>query len=109
MIHAPVVLEVDGRRIVAGRSQEEDLPAGSFLTTREQVAQAGHHTSVWELVDGGVQHLLTVPSLGDNSYCGLAHGPSGEVAMSYYSQHERLPLPADRPTPADIYVARFRL
>lgn len=109
MIHAPVVLQVGDRRIVAGRSQEEDLPPGSFLTTREQVAQAGHHTSVWELVDGEAEHVLTVPSIGDNSYCGLAPDPTGEVALSYYSQHERLPIPSGPPTPADVYLARFRL
>ena len=40
-------------------------------------------------------------------YCGLAHAPGGEVAMSYYSQHERLPLPSGQPTPDDIFLARF--
>ena len=109
MIHAPVVLEVEGRRIVAGRSQEEDLPPGSFAPVRERVPQAGHHTSVWELTDGGAEHLVTVPSAGDNSYCGLARDPAGDVAMSYYSQHERLPLAAGLPTPADVFLARIRL
>ncbi|MFH1568768.1 MAG: hypothetical protein ABIL09_12285 [Gemmatimonadota bacterium] len=110
MIHAPVVLEVGGRRVVAGRSQEEDLPAGSFVPTGEQVRQAGHHTSVWELAPGGTAaHLVTVPSAGDCSYCGLALDPDGDLAMSYYSQHERLPLPAGPPTPADVFLARIRL
>lgn len=101
MIHAPVVLQVGERWIVAGRSQEQDLPPGAVEPT------GSHHTSVWELQDDGIEHLLTVPSAGDCSYCGLAHGPAGEVLMSYYSQHERLPLPTGQPTPDDIFLARF--
>lgn len=103
MVHAPVVLPVGERWIVAGRSQEQDLPDGAVSP------DGGHHTSVWTLVEGRAEHLLTVPSAGDCSYCGLAAGPTGEVLMSYYSQHERLPLPEGPPTPADIFLARIRL
>jgi len=103
MIHAPVVLQIGERWIVAGRSQEQDLPPGVIEPT------GSHHTSVWELQDDGIAHLLTVPSAGDCSYCGLAHGPAGEVLMSYYSQHERLPLPTGQPTPDDIFLARFSI
>lgn len=108
MIHAPVVLEHDGRWLVAGRSQEEDLPAGSFTSYREQGDPSGHHTTVWTLDGHRARHLLTVPSGHDCSYCGLASSMDGTVLMSYYSQHERLPLPAQRPTPADVFVARLR-
>jgi hypothetical protein len=101
MIHAPVVLGVGEKWIVAGRSQEEDLPEGVIEPT------GSHHTSVWEIVGDRAEHLLTVPSAGDCSYCGLAMGPAGEVLMSYYSQHERLPLPEGQPTPDDIFLARF--
>ena len=59
--------------------------------------------------DTGLQHLITVPSAGDCSYCGLAHGPDGEILMGYYSQHQRLPLPIDPPTPADAFLARLDL
>jgi len=31
--------------------------------------------------------------------------PDREVVMSYYSQHERLPLPEGQPTPSDIFLA----
>jgi hypothetical protein len=86
---------------VAGRSQPHDLPEGTVAPA------SGHHTSVWALTDDRPEHLLTVPSAGDCSYCGLAHGPAGEVLMSYYSQHERLPLPDGQPTPDDIFLARF--
>jgi len=104
MIHAPVVLQVGERWIVAGRSQPQDLPEGTVPP------DSGHHTSVWALDDdGGIEHLLTVPSAGDCSYCGLAYGLEGEVLMSYYSQHERLPLPQGQPTPDDIFLARLRV
>lgn len=103
MIHAPVVLNVEGRWICAGRSQPGDLPEGTVEP------DSGAHTSVWDITDATAQHLLTVPSAGDCSYCGLAFGPEGEVAMSYYSQHERMPLPEKPPTPADVFLARFRV
>ena len=103
MIHAPVVLNVSGRWIVAGRSQECDLPKGTCET------DSGHHCSVWEIRDTKAHHLLTVPSGGDCSYSGLAVGPNDEVAMSYYSQHERMPLPHEPPVPSDVFLARFTL
>lgn len=115
MIHAPVVLQTHDRRwIVAGRSQETDLPSGSYESVGEQHDSAGHHTSVWEInADGdssGAQHLLTVPSGRDCSYSGLAPAPDGRsILMSYYSQHERLPLPAQPPVPSDVYLAMMTL
>jgi len=109
MIHAPVVLEMDGRWIVAGRSQEADLPAESFGRHGEHPTSAEHHTSVWTLEGNRAVHELTVPSNGDCSYAGLASGLDGEILMSYYSQHERLPLPTAPPAPADIFLARFSL
>jgi hypothetical protein len=107
MIHAPVVLRVKDQWIVAGRSQKSDLPAGT--TEGFAATDRTHHTSVWCMDTGKAEHLLTVPSAGDCSYPGLACSPEGDVLMSYYSQHERLPLPADRPTPSDVFLARFRL
>ena len=109
MIHAPVTIQQGGRRLVAGRSQEEDLPEEALQGLGEHTGGAGHHTTVWELVGSGVEHVLTVPSAVDCSYCGLAEAPGGDIAMSYYSQHERLPLPEGMPSPADIYLARIRL
>lgn len=103
MIHAPVVRRFGETWLVAGRSQEQDLPPGACVT------DGGHHTTVWALRDNRPEHLLTVPSAGDCSYCGLAEGPSGEALLSYYSQHERLPLPAGQPTPDDIFLARFAI
>ncbi|MDP6039171.1 MAG: hypothetical protein QGG64_11525 [Candidatus Latescibacteria bacterium] len=107
MIHAPVVLNVQGQWIVAGRSQECDLPSGSF--ERFEGTESTHHTSVWAIVDDCAELLMTMPSACDCSYPGLALGADGEVLMSYYSQHAQFPLPAERPTPADIFLARFKL
>jgi len=103
MIHAPVVLDVGGMWICAGRSQPQDLPPGTVEP------DSGAHTSIWRIDSDAAEHLLTVPSLGDCSYCGLAHGPDGEVVMSYYSQHEWAPLPQGQPTPADVFLARLRV
>ncbi len=103
MIHAPVVLKVGDEWICAGRSQPRDLPPG------EVEPDSGAHTSVWALRGDKAEHLLTVPSAGDCSYCGLAFAPGGEVVMSYYSQHERMPLPKEPPTPADVFLAEMRL
>ena len=103
MIHAPVVLKTGDEWIVAGRSQVCDLPEGTVEP------DSGHHTSLWAIRNDKAEHLLTVPSAGDTSYCGLAFGPEGEVAMSYYSQHERMPLPKVPPTPADVFLARIEL
>ena len=101
MIHAPVVLGVGDRWLVAGRSQPQDLPAGAGTVAPP------YHTTVWEIQGTRATHLLTVPSGGDCSYAGLALAPNGDVVMSYYSQHERLPVPTRGPVPADVYVARL--
>jgi len=103
MIHAPAVRSVAGRWLVAGRSRVADLPLGIYPP------ESGHHTSLWEIRGEGVTHVLTVPSAGDCSYPGLAIGPEGEVVMSYYSQHERLPLPSQPPVPADVFLAHVRV
>ncbi|MGA1198682.1 MAG: hypothetical protein ACO36I_19510, partial [Candidatus Latescibacterota bacterium] len=107
MIHAPVVLKVNGQWIVAGRSQESDLVDGQYQ--KFEGTDRTHHTSVWRIEDDKAEHILTVPSAGDCSYAGLAHGVDGEVLMSYYSQHEWLPVPTDRPTPSDVFLARFKM
>ena len=108
MIHAPVTLQHEGRLLVAGRSQEEDLPPDGFTSYGEQGDPSGHHTTVWEIDGTTAKPLLTVHSGGDCSYCGLVPATDGTILMSYYSQHERLPLPPDRSTPADVYLARIR-
>jgi hypothetical protein len=111
MIHAPAMLQTgDGHWIVAGRSQESDLPEGYYTSVGERHDPAGHHTSVWQIDGMRANHLLTLPSGSDCSYCGLALAPDRKaILMSYYSQHERLPLPTQPPTPSDIYLAQLTL
>ncbi len=108
MIHAPAVLKYGDSWIVAGRSQKEDLPSDSGIDGAGDPDAKGHHTSVWRIDGARAVPLLTLPSGGDCSYPGLAVGPDGEIAMSYYSQHEWMPLPSDPPNPSDIFLARFR-
>lgn len=105
MIHAPVVIEANGQWLVAGRSRPADLPAGTVAL------DSGAHTSIWRLIsdDGQVDHVATAPSGGDCSYCGFAKSANGDILMSYYSQHEWLPLDGRQPTPADVFIARVRL
>lgn len=104
MIHAPVVLAVDDAWIVAGRSRPGDLPPGTVPKN------SGAHTTLWRIgLNGAAEHLLTVPSGGDCSYCGLVRLDNGDVLMSYYSQHEWLPQEDKGPVPADIFLARIRL
>lgn len=114
------------RWIVAGRSRESDRPASSFervarvppeaTSAGERPHPAGHHTSVWEIDATRAHHLPTVPSARDGSCCRLTHvaeggdpGEGGRILMSYDSQHDRLPLPAEPPLPSDVYLAPFSL
>ena len=103
-IHAPVMLETEIGWICSGRSRPRDLPPGTVPP------DSGSHTSIWRIPEtGGAEHVLTVPSAGDCSYCGFANAPDGTVLMSYYSQHDRLPLDGGMPTPADVYVAHIKV
>jgi hypothetical protein len=105
--NAPVVQEVDGRGIAARRSPEANLPAGRYRRYGEHPTLAAHPTSGWEFDGERAVPGLTAPGQGDGSYAGLTFGPEGEIAMRYYSQHERLPLPGEPATPADVFLARF--
>jgi len=44
-----------------------------------------------------------------NAFTNLLYWEGHYYLMSYYSQHERLPLPLSPPTPADVFLARFRV
>jgi len=76
IIHAPVVAFINGRQFVAGRARN---PEGD-----------GSLTKVWEIVEGESKEVLTLPSAGDTSYCGLIPAPDKDDALyiSWYSQHE---------------------
>ncbi len=95
-IHAPALLELDGRMIVAGR---------------DRTPEGGYVTRLWELDGATTRVLQDLPSGGDTSYCGLASDADGALLVSYYSQHEFLPRPNFRinEKPAAIYLARVRV
>ena len=96
MIHAPVVLSAGDRWIVAGRSQRCDLPVDSAIKK-----DSNYGVSLWDITVGAAEHLLTVPSGGDCSYCGLVQGGDEEILMTYYSQHE-----SKNALSSDIFLAR---
>ncbi len=98
IVHSPALARWKGRFFVAGRSRN---------------AERAWVTRVWELVDGKVVELITLPSGGDTSYPGLIVDPATENAdqpalfVSWYSQHEE-----DRQTKtsaASIYTARLKV
>ncbi len=95
MIHAPVVLLVEDRWIVAGRSQRSDLPNDPGFSK-----DSNYGASLWDITLKTAEHLLTVPSSGDCSYCGLVRGINEEILMTYYSQHESKDLSS-----SDIFLA----
>jgi len=113
LVHSPVVRVVGERTFVAGRSRAEDLPRGVADAAYRYRKGAKHryYTTLWELEGTTLRHLVTVPSAGDCGYPGLVADPTddGTLLLSYYSQHERLPLPAGLPCAADVYVARIRV
>ena len=55
--------------------------------------------------------LCSLPSGGDNSYCGLVADGPGALLVSYYSQHEFEGVPGFvlNDKPAALYLARVRV
>ncbi len=96
VIHCPVFAEWGDRCFVAGRGKDEK----------------GYNTSLWELKDGAVKKLITLPSGGDTAYPGLITDPAADpngppvLLVTWYSQHERA---ADRPDEASIYGGRVTI
>jgi hypothetical protein len=95
-MHAPAIVEVAGKVVVAGRDRTE---AGGYVTR------------LWELDGARTVPLLDLPSGGDTSYCGLAVDDDATLLVSYYSQHEFEDRPGFRicERPSAIYLARVRL
>jgi hypothetical protein len=80
-IHAPVILQLNGKHFVAGRARLSDMQMSEFSQPGEST------TGVWLLEKGKVTPVLNLPSAGDCSYCGLITDPEGRICVSYYSQH----------------------
>lgn len=109
LIHAPVMLEHEGRLYVAGRS----------APSLEGVAGFPSHCSLglWEVTFGKVAPVLRIPATGDCSYPGLIKDPEGRICLSYYSQHayhlgvvgDGAPLADWQSLPADVYFAELEL
>ena len=101
-------------RSFGGRS----IPSPLFFETRENVYLAGRHispnpeqlgkviarTGIWRFTEEKIEHVLNLPSGGDNSYCGSWVQKDGTVLLSYYSQHE-VKRSGFKAYPSHIYLA----
>jgi len=78
-IHAPAILEHNGKLYVAGRCLPEAIG--------ETAWPFGHSLCIWELTRGKVAPVLRIPATGDCTYPGFIKDPEGRLCISYYSQH----------------------
>ena len=103
--NAPVLMRHKGELYVAGRASRAQLPAEHHFGEFESV------TTLFRIVDRNAQPVLTLPSGGDTSYCGMAEGPDDSLLISYYSQHETVGgwPEGSNVTPARIYLAAVSL
>ena len=115
VIHSPAVLQIKDKWLIAGRSEmiEDSLDKDKRydkLAKYKIQKYVKYHTDLWALEGNRVRHLLQLPSSGDCAYPGLVYDEKREeLLVSYYSQHERDPLPRGLPRPADIFLARVKL
>ncbi len=113
VIPAPYLVEVGGVEYVIGRRHVRDPggpggPGGpGSPEDREQIVE--RHTGIWRLENGGIVHVLDLPSGGDTSYAGVVQQEDGSLLISYYSQHEVEKGEKHYLYPANIYLARVRL
>lgn len=113
-VHAPALVEIGGRWILAGRAPNfytKTLSQGVIKSSTE----ASMRLWLYDMQKPATcpQELLTLPSWGDCSYPGLAWDAEHQVLWcSYYSQHayereiesEQI---RHKPFPADVYVAKI--
>jgi hypothetical protein len=98
-IHSPVFATWKDRVFIAGRDYD----------------RTGSKTKIWELIDGQVIELITLPSAGDTGYPGLLVDPATADArapaffVSWYSQHEYDTGTSAGKNAANVYVARVQL
>jgi hypothetical protein len=79
MIHAPAMMEHEGEVYVAGRSNPRRAGCAAW--------PFGNSLGVWRVSPGRVDLVMHLPATGDCSYPALLKDPSGNILMSYYSQH----------------------
>ena len=102
LVHAPCLLPVGDRLLLAGRCLNEQMPA------HLSPGSGKYGTALWWLEDDKLEPALWLPSGGDNAYPGMALADDGSVIVSYYSQHEYLDRPGfqEKGPPASIYLAK---
>ena len=109
LIHAPIMLEHEGRLYVAGRSRPVLEGDGTFPSSSS--------LAIWEVKSYNVTPVLRIPAMGDCSYPGWIKDPEGRICMTYYSQHAYYMgvVPADIPfensncMPNDVYFMELEL
>jgi hypothetical protein len=84
-VHAPAILEHEGKLFVAGR-RHALADSSAFPFGEGQPWGLG----VWQLESTGLKPVLHIPAAGDCSYPGLIKDPQGRVCLSYYSAHAYL-------------------
>ena len=114
VIHSPAAVLVGDTWILAGRSETIKVQSIAKYDKKDKLYNPKnkyeHATDLWMLGADCVQHILRLPSGGDCAYPGMVYDDlRNELIVSYYSQHERLPLQRGMPFPADIYLARIGL
>ena len=119
VIPAPRLVVAGGREYVIGRQHVREPsepggpggPGGSRGSgdANEPGRIVERRTSIWRVEEGGVVHVLDLPSGGDTSYVGAVHHEDGALLLSYYSQHEVETGEKHFLYPANIYLAKVRL
>lgn len=105
LVHAPYLLPVGDRLLLAGRCLNEQMPAHLSPGSDK------YATALWWFEEDGPEPILLLPSAADNAYPGMVLSDDGSVIVSYYSQHEYLDQPGFQPSgpPASIYLAKVRV
>lgn len=109
LVHAPIILEHEGKLFVAGRSLSSsegvtDAPFGNGRCSS---------LSIWQLTRKNLDPVLRIPAFGDCSYPGFIKDPEGRICLTYYSQHAyhlgvcTYPFPGHMPN--DVYFAELEL
>jgi len=112
-IPAPRLVVAGGREYVIGRQHLRER--GGLGGSGDAGGPDGpgriveRRTSIWQVAEDGVVHVLDLPSGGDTSYVGAVQQEDGALLLSYYSQHEVKTGEKHFLYPANIYLAKVRL
>jgi hypothetical protein len=81
-------------------------PWGEYLIVGGRKTIGAAKTSLYWLIEGGLQEFAELPSGGDNSYPGFVELSADRALVSYYSSHER---DDSGRTITAIYLAELKL